>query len=101
MNVKTNSQSCRVAPWQEMHVCLFIFPSIFHLHMSGGCVLTVRELMGIFVSESGVCQRCGGPAPLGAVVKPKSTILLQGETDSSGSLGDMKGVFHQTVITQL
>lgn len=25
MNVKTNSQSCRVALWQEMHVCLFIF----------------------------------------------------------------------------
>lgn len=25
MNVKTNSQSCRVAPWKEMHVGLFIF----------------------------------------------------------------------------
>lgn len=71
--------------------------------MSGGCVLTVRELMGIFILESGVCQRCGGPAHSGAVLKPKSAVLLQGESDSSGSLGDIGGVFlcHQTVMTQL
>lgn len=56
--------------------------------------MTVRKLMGIFILESSVCQRCGGPAHLGAVVKPKSIILLQGEVNSSGSLGDMKGLFH-------
>lgn len=75
-----SKQIVRAGEWLPGRKCMssIYFPSIFHLHMSGGCVMTVHGLMGIFVLESSVCQRSGGPAHSGAVVKPKSTALLQG-----------------------
>lgn len=40
--------------------------------------MTVHELSRISVMESGVCQICGGPAHLESVVRPTSSVLLEG-----------------------
>lgn len=47
-----------------MHVCLFIFLLSFTYTCLEG-VFWLYRLVGSFVSESGVCQRCGGPAQSG------------------------------------
>lgn len=77
MNVKTNSQSCRVAPWQEMHVCLFTFSLSFTHTCLEGVFWLYTSWWG-FLSWSGACQRSGGPAHLGVIEKPKSAVFSGG-----------------------
>lgn len=60
--------------------------------MAAGRILTVHELMGTFVLESGVCQRCRGPAHLGGCCET-------GEQYSPAGGGlSLQGAFLDSVI---
>lgn len=76
MNVKTNRTELQSGSLAGNAYLPIDFPSISHLHMSGGCVLTVRELMGDFCLGLWRMPEMWWSCPL--VVKPKSSVPLQG-----------------------
>lgn len=93
MNVKTNSRSCRVAPWQEMHVCLFTCLLSFTCTCLEG-VFWLYASWWRFLSWRAAYARDAVVLPTwGLLWNPRTLFSLRGETDSWGSPGDIRGCF--------
>lgn len=103
MNVKTNSQSCRVAPWQEMRVCLFIFLLSFTYTCLEGVFWLYASWWGFLSWRVAYARDVVVLPTWGLFWNPRAVSSFRGRPTLRALWGDMRGVFlrHQTVITQL
>lgn len=97
MNVKTNSQSWRVAPWQEMHVCLFIFLLSFTYTCLEGVFWLYTGWWGFLSWRAAYARDVVGLPTWGLLWNPRALPSFMGRLIFQAPWGTPRGCF--SVIT--